>query len=103
MLNFVHGVNISFVFICTALCNVYYNFQDCIYIALFRILYVIEYFISSHNWLCFLNRYQYISLSEERIYQFVFKFLPIIHAHLRLQNSIYCNFYIYKEMVCPNL
>ena len=93
----------NFVFVCTASCNVYYNFQDCIYIALFRILYVIEDIIPSQNCLCLLNSYQYISLSEKRIYQFVFKFLPIIHAHLRLQNSIYCNFYIYKEMICPKL
>ena len=35
--------NISFLFVFTASCNVYYNFQDCIDIALFRILYVIEY------------------------------------------------------------
>ena len=30
---------------CKASCDVYYNFQDFIYIALFRILYVIGYFI----------------------------------------------------------
>ena len=49
MPNFVSGVNISFVVVCTASCNVYYNFQDIIYIALFRILYVIGYFISPQN------------------------------------------------------
>ena len=38
--------NVSFVFVCTASCNVYYNFQDYIYIAVFRILYVMEYFIN---------------------------------------------------------
>ena len=31
MPNFVSGVNIRFVFGCTASCNVYYNFQDIIY------------------------------------------------------------------------
>ena len=41
------------------------------YIALFNILYVIEYFISSQNWLCLLNRYQDTNLSEKGIYQFV--------------------------------
>ena len=46
---FVSGVNIRFVFVCMASCNVYYNFQDIIYIALFRILYVIGYFISTQN------------------------------------------------------
>ena len=48
-LKFVSGENISFVFVCTASCNVYYNFQDCIYIALFCMLYVIGYFIPSQN------------------------------------------------------
>ena len=75
-----------------ASCNVYYNFQDCICIALFRKLYVIGYFIPSQNWLFLLNRYQGTSLSEERFYQFAFKFLLIIYAHLHLQNSIYLNF-----------
>ena len=76
-----------------ASCNVYYNFQDCIIIALFRILYVIGYFIPSQNWLFLLNRYQGTSLSEKKkIYQFAFKFLLIIHAYLHLQNSIYLNF-----------
>ena len=75
-----------------ASCNVYYNFQDCIYIALFRKLYVIGYFIPSQNLLFFLNRYQGTSLSEKRIYQFAFKFLLIIHAQLHLQNSLYLNF-----------
>ena len=42
MPNFVSGVNISFVFVCTASCNVYYNFQDIIYIDLFRILIIIR-------------------------------------------------------------
>ena len=49
MPNFVSDVNISFAFACLASCNVYYNFQDIIYIDLFRILYVIGYFISSQN------------------------------------------------------
>ena len=31
VLNIVSGVNYHFV-ICVAVCNVYYNFQDCIYI-----------------------------------------------------------------------
>ena len=75
-----------------ASCYVYHNFQDCINIALFRILYDIGYFISSQNLLFLLNRYQGTSLSEKRIYQFAFKFLLIIHAHLHLQNSIYLNF-----------
>ena len=92
MLNFVSGVKYYFVFVCTASCNVYYNFQDCIYIALFCILYVIGYSNSSQNRLCLLNRFQDISLSETRIYQFCIKFLLIIHAHLHLQNSIYLNF-----------
>ena len=47
-------------------CNVCYNFQDCIIIALFRILYVKGYFISSQNWLFLLNRYQGTSLSEKK-------------------------------------
>ena len=89
MLNFVSSVKYLFVFVWMASCNVYYNFQDCIYIALIRILYVKGYFVSSQNWLCILNRYQYISLSEKRIYKFAFKFLLIIHAHLHLQNSVY--------------
>ena len=38
------------------------------------------------------NRYQDTSLSVKRIYQFAFKFLLNIHAHLHLQNSIYLNF-----------
>ena len=49
MLYFVSGVYISFDFVCTASCNVYYNFQDIIYIALFRIIYAIGYFILSQN------------------------------------------------------
>ena len=74
-------------------CNVYYNFQDCIYIALFRILYVMGYFISSQNRLFLLNRYQGTSLSEKkRIKLFAVKFLLIIHADLHLQNSIYLIF-----------
>ena len=75
-----------------ASCNVYYNFQDCIYIALFYILYVIGYFISSQNWLFLLNSYKGTSLSDKRIYQFAFNFLLIIHAHLHLQNSKYLKF-----------
>ena len=39
-----------------------------------------------------LNSYQGTSLSEKRIYQFAFKILLIIHAHLHLQNRIYLNF-----------
>ena len=42
-------LNISLGFVCKASCNVHYNWQDCIYIALFCILYVIGYFISSQN------------------------------------------------------
>ena len=54
------------VFVRMASCNVYYNFQDCISIALFRILYVIEYFIPSQNWMLLLTRYQGTSLSEKK-------------------------------------
>ena len=33
---------------------------------------------------------------------FIYKeILLIIQAHLHLQNSIYLNFYIYKEIICP--
>ena len=75
-----------------ASCNIYYNFQDWIYTAVFRILYGKGYFISSQNWLFLLNRYQGTSLSEKMIYQFVFKILLIIHAYLHLQNSILFNY-----------
>ena len=88
--NFVSGAKYKFA--CTASCNVYYKFQDCIYIALNGILYVIGYFISSQNWLCLLNRYQDTSLSEKRGLSGFIKFLLIIHAYLHLQNSIYLNF-----------
>ena len=49
MPNFASGVDIRFVFVCMASCNVYFNYQDIIYIALVRVLYVIGYFISSQN------------------------------------------------------
>ena len=61
----------------------------------------VAYFISKLTVL--VNRYQDPSLSGKRIYQFVFKFLLIIHAHLHLQNSMYIFelFTSYKEMSCP--
>ena len=87
-----------------ASCNVYYTFQDCIYIASFGILYIIGYLISSQNWLCLLNKYHDTSQSEKRIYQFVFKFLPIIHAPLHLQkNSIYLNFLHFQRNDLPKI
>ena len=56
MPDFVSGVNISFVFVCKASCNVYYNFQDIIYIDLFRILIIIRhrvfYFIPKTDCAC---------------------------------------------------
>ena len=50
-----------------------------------------------------LNRYQGTSLSEKRIYQFVFKFLLIIHAHLHLQNIIWFNFLILQRNDLPKI
>ena len=56
------------------------------YIIRHRILYFISKLI------VLLNRYLDTSLSEKKIYQFTFKSLLTIHAHLHLQNSIYSNF-----------
>ena len=55
MPNFGSGVKYIFFFVCMASYDVYYTFQDCIYIPLFGIIYVIGYLISSQNCLCLLN------------------------------------------------
>ena len=65
MLNFVSGAKYWFLFACMTSCKVYDNFQNCIDIALFRILYIIEYFVSFKNGLCLLNRYNDTHLSKK--------------------------------------
>ena len=89
---FVSGVYIRFVFVYMASCNVYYNFQDIIYIALFRILYVIGYFISSQKLTVLFKIDINIHVCLKKDVSVCIKFLLIIHAHLHLQNSIYLHF-----------